>query len=81
MTRYLSVKDICALFGVSKVTFYRWQKDPGRPTIHPAPKLLPMVRFTQEDVDAYLEANGGAGGGVDLPQNDNSKPLQTVGAE
>lgn len=78
MTRYFSVKDICALFGVSKVTFYRWQNDPRKPTIHPAPKLRPMVRFTQEDVNAYVKAKGGAGGGVELPENDNAQPLQGV---
>lgn len=78
MTRYLSIKSVCAIFEISKVTFHRWQKDPKKPTLHPVKKLRPMVRFAQEDVDAYVIAIGGANGGVELPSNNNSEPLQEV---
>jgi hypothetical protein len=61
---------------VNKTTFYRWQKASDKPTLVPLPKLLPMVRFSQEDVEAYLNALGGATGGVIIPSNENNQNLQ-----
>tara|TARA_R110002020_G_scaffold304890_1_gene520724 strand:+ start:356 stop:595 length:240 start_codon:yes stop_codon:yes gene_type:complete len=78
MTRWYTINQVCELLGVNRTTFYRWQGDDARPTLIPLPKLLPMVRFTQEDVEVYLEATGGATGGVLIPQS--NKPTQLQGA-
>lgn len=78
MTRWFSIKDVCEACGIERTTFYRWQKDPKKPTLVPLPKLRPMVRFEQEDVEAYKKAIGGASGGVIMPPNDNSQDLQDV---
>lgn len=76
MIRLYSISDVCEACRIERTTFYRWQKSDRKPTLVPLPKLLPMVRFSQEDVEAYVNAIGGASGGVILPQNDNPEQLQ-----
>lgn len=55
---YLTVKQLCALFGRSRQTIWRWQREKGMPTRRIPGDGVDAVRFNKAKVLAWAKANG-----------------------
>ena len=54
--RWLSINEICAYLGVSNDTVYKWISGHEMP----AHRLGRLWKFKKDQVDAWVEAGGGA---------------------
>jgi len=53
MTKYLTYREVAALFGVNPATVWRWRKTDGFP--HPVRIGRSTTRFNSDEVDEWLK--------------------------
>ena len=52
-----TVNDICARYGVTKMTVFLWRRDRGLPAVVIEGEKRPSIRFVPDDVKAWARAN------------------------
>ena len=60
---WLSIDDVCERLNIGRATWYRWLKDPSFKTPERIPNLGKMVRYREDDFQAFQKSHGGPDGG------------------